>query len=136
MKTLEQIYLDILLEGKYDNETWIQYDTYKGIELYVRRDGHLQRRLKERYSGLSQAMTKAFIVIKKLIKEELKNPKSILVVNDKSEFSFTVVGEDSGICLSGRFKKNAGEWRCCISTALPSEDAHHSGNDIFRIVKA
>lgn len=136
MKTLKQIYLEILSEGQYDDEEWVQCGSYRGIDLYIKRNGHLKQRLEERYAGVCQAVAKAFIVVKKLIKEELSNPKSTLVLKDKSEFSFTVVGSVSEICLAGRFKMNRGIWRCYISTALPGSDAHHSSNDVYKTVKA
>lgn len=135
MKTLEKIYLSVISEENYSDNNWTKHGSYRGIDFYIRVDGHLMRRLNERYADTSMDLATAFIIVKKFIKEELKNEKSVLSCS-RSEFPFTIYGELSKMYVSGRFKMNKGNWRCYVATVLPPADAHHSSNDVFITVKA
>ena len=135
MKTLEEIYLDILLEDNYSDDKWQKYDSYRGIDFYIRTDGHLKQRLDERYNLQNTNLAFVLNIVKKFIKEELKDSSSILTTKRLQDFSFTVYAELSKVYVSGRFKMNKNKWRCNIATVLPPDNPRHNGNDIFKSVK-
>lgn len=136
MDIFEQAYLNILSEENYSNEQWMKYKSYKGIDFYIRKDGHLQNRLNERYENKIN-LTNIINFVKVFIKEDFKNNGKISKKADSTnpEIPFTVYAELSNVYISGRFKANNGTWRCYIATALPNEDTHHSSNDYFKSMK-
>lgn len=142
MNIFEKTYLDIIFESGYSDENWVKHGSYRGIDFYIRKDGHLLKRLLQRYpdsNGRTRfSVNKIIIVLQKFIKEELKDSTSFLFRKPESNqsVSFTVHAINSEIYVAGRFKANAGVWRCYIATVLPPEDAHHSSNDYFKEISA
>ena len=136
MNEFEKAYLNILFEENYSNDSWIKYRSYRGIDFYIRKDGHLQKRLNERYED-KISIANIIDFMKNFIKQEIKESGLISKKPDKSnpEFSFTIYAELSNVYISGRFKANNGIWRCYIATVLPNREMHHSSNDYFKIIK-
>lgn len=138
MNIFERTYLDIIFESDYSDENWIKHGSYRSIDFYIRKDGHLLKRLLQRYPDSNEksrfSVNKIIIILQKFIKKELKDSSSFLSRKSVSgqSISFTVHAIDSDVYVSGRFKNNAGVWRCYIATVLPPEDAHHSSNDYFK----
>ena len=123
MDSIEQAYLQIILEAQYETDIWKRYGEYKKIEIYYNIE-HIKQRLATRYQNIN------FGSVRKAINAFLK-----FIVNDKTldkvkgnELSFTVHCILSDIWFSGRFKRNSGKWRVYISTLLPSKDS--KGNKI------
>ena len=121
MDSIEQAYLQIILEAQYETDVWKRYGEYKEIEIYYNIE-HIKQRLLERYS------TNNFGDVR-------KNVNKKIILNDKTldkvkgnELSFTVHCTLSDIWFSGRFKRNSEKWRVYISTLLPSRD--QNGNKI------
>ena len=136
MKTIEQAYLEIIFESDYSNDYWMKNGSYREIDFYVRKDGHLRERLKERYKNIS--MSNAIQIMKRFIKLSLNDENSFLSKkpDPNGSISFTIHGSISNVYVSGRFKANAGVWRCYIATVLPPEETHHSGNDFYKEIDA
>lgn len=137
LNKFNKIYLDILNEAKYDTDYWMRITTYKGVEIYIRRDRHLFNRINERYVKTSISNIK--LIIQKFIKEENKKGKDSVFNKDLTtnpEIPYTLHGILSNVYVSGRFKANAGIWRCYIATVLPNEGMHHNKSDYFVEVKA
>ena len=142
MNIFEKTYLGIIFESDYSDENWIKHGSYHGIDFYIRKDGHLLKRLLQRYpdsNGRSKfTINKIIIVLQKFIKEELKDSSSFLSRKPEpgESISFTVYAVNSNVYVAGRFKANDGVWRCYIATVLPPEDIHHSNNDYFKEIFA
>lgn len=136
MDIFEETYLNLLFEEDYSNERWIKYRSYKGIDFYIRKDGHLQKRLIERYKN-TISITNIINFIKVFIKNEFheggKISKKADLVNP--EIPFTVYAEISNVYISGRFKANNGIWRCYINTVLPNDNPHYSSKDYFKKIR-
>ena len=49
MDSIEQVYLQIILEAQYETDIWKKYEEYKKIEIYYNIK-HIKQRLLERYS--------------------------------------------------------------------------------------
>ena len=128
MDAIELAYFDLILEENYSDDVWMKFTSYRGIDFYIRKDGHLQKRLKERYGMLSVASI--LKIVQKFIKKEISNKLSNSNLMT-SEFPFTIFARKTNVYVSGRFKSNKGAWRCYIATVLPNVNAHHSDNDYF-----
>ena len=135
MNIFEWTYLDIIFESDYSDENWIKHGSYRSIDFYIRKDGHLLKRLLQRYPDSNEksrfSVNKIIIILQKFIKKELKDSLSFLSRKSVPGQSISHA-IDSDVYVSGRFKNNAGVWRCYIATVLPPEDAHHSSNDYFK----
>lgn len=141
MNIFEKTYLDIIFESDYSDENWIKHGSYRGIDFYIRKDGHLLKRLLQRYPGSNGSsrfsVNKIIIILQKFIKEELKDSSSFLLKGSSGQsVSFTIHARLLDVYVSGRFKANGGVWRCYIATVLPPEDVHHSSNDYFKEIDA
>ena len=138
MNNIEKAYLAVIFEENYSDDNWIKHGSYHGIDFYIRTDGHLKKRLNERYSKTNKDadLANAFIIVKRFIKEELKESTSILMNKSRDEFSFTIFGTLTKMYVSGRFKMNKETWRCYIATVLPPSDVHYNKNDVYKSVKA
>ena len=137
LNKFNNIYLNILNEAKYETDYWMRIATYKSIEIYIRRDRHLLNRLLERYDKSSVAFI--IRIIQRFIKEENKKGEDSVFNRDLTtnpEIPYTLHGILSNVYVSGRFKANAGIWRCYISTVLPNEKTHYNKSDYFAEVKA
>ena len=136
MNSFEKAYLDVIFESDYSDDYWMKNGSYRGIDFYVRKDGHLRERLAERYKNIS--VSNAIQIMKRFIKLSLNDETSFLSKrpSTSNSISFTIHGIVSNVYVSGRFKANGGVWRCYIATALPSEGAHHSSNDYFKEINA
>lgn len=133
---IDRAYFEIIFEEDYSNDYWMKHGSFKGIDFYIRKDGHLDKRLKERY-GEKITKSRVLNILQRFIKEELKSEKSFLLNGCLGQsLSFTVHAKLSNVYVSGRFKNNAGVWRCYIATVLPPEDTRHSGNDYFKEIDA
>ena len=75
MDKFKLIYLHLLEEAKYDSDYWRRIDTYKKIEIYIRKDNHLLTRLNTRYTNIS--ITNVIRIVQKFIKEQLRNNDNI-----------------------------------------------------------
>lgn len=136
MNSFEKAYLDVIFESDYSDDYWMKNGSYRGIDFYVRKDGHLRERLAERYKKIS--VSDAIQIMKRFIKLSLNDETSFLSKrpSTSSSISFTIHGIVSNVYVSGRFKANGGVWRCYIATVLPPEDIHHSSNDYFKEIDA
>ena len=80
MDKFKLIYLHLLEEAKYDSDYWRRIDTYKKIEIYIRKDNHLLTRLNTRYTNIS--ITNVIRIVQKFIKEQLRNNDNIFRIKD------------------------------------------------------
>lgn len=136
MDAIDRAYFEIISEANYSDDYWMKHGSFKGIDFYIRKDKHLDKRLKERY-GEKITKSRIMYILQRFIKEELKFEKSFLLKGSSGQsVSFTIHARFSDIYVSGRFKNNAGVWRCYIATVLPSEETHHNSNDYFKEIDA
>lgn len=129
MDNFKAIYLDLLSEAQYDSDKWRRQDTYHGMEIYIRKDSHLQDRLNERYENISK--NKVIVIIKKFLKEELKKSENIFNTTNMSDIPFTFKGILSNVYVAGRFKKIGNIWQCYVVTVLPAENPYISRDDMY-----
>lgn len=138
MDSIEQAYLQIILEAQYDNEKWQRYGKYQEIEIYYNIE-HVKDRINKRYNNNTFKQLK--IGVKNFLKNVLKD--NFLVDKKTDSIPFTVHCTLSNIWFSGRFKRNNNEWRVYISTLLPHKDENgneitpkYSSNDYRKDIKA
>ena len=131
MDKFKLIYLHLLEEAKYESDYWRRIDTYRKIEIYIRKDNHLLNRINTRYKNI--CLTNVIRIIQKFIKEQLRNNDNIFNKNlsNNPEISYTIYATLSDVYVSGRFKANNNCWRCYISTVLPNENTHFAANDFY-----
>ena len=111
MDSIEQVYLQIILEAQYDNYKWQRYGKYQGFEIYYNIE-HVKDRINERYNNTFKQLK---IGVNKFLKDVLKD--NFLVDKKTDSIPFTVHCMLSNIWFSGRFKRNNNEWRVYISTS-------------------
>ena len=138
MDSIEQVYLQIILEAQYDNYKWQRYGKYQGFEIYYNIE-HVKDRINERYDNNTFKQLK--IGVNKFLKDVLKD--NFLVDKKTDSIPFTVHCMLSNIWFSGRFKRNNNEWRVYISTLLPNKDKEgnkitpkYSSNDYRKDIEA
>lgn len=130
MKEFINAYLNIIDEAKFENEKFKRFDVYKGVEIYYSYE-HIKQRLQTRYPNMTFSNVRYFS--KALLKNLLIDPTFI---NFKlSDFPFICHFTVSNVWITGRMKKNFGEWRMQIYTLLPSDDPSYSKDHYFKEIK-